>query len=156
MNFSAKKRRHQGALWYAVAGVLVLGLAGCGEKPPAETGAGKNTDRAAEKAGQETNQNQVAGTAEQKFEQAKETISEKAAATGQAIEDTALTAKVKAALIAEPGLNALAIDITTKGGVVSLFGTADTAANRDKAVQVASKVEGVKSVVDKLVIAKGS
>ncbi len=152
MNFSAKKR-NQSALWYAVAGVFVLSLAACGEKPSAET-AGKNIDRAAEKAGREMNQ--ATGTAEQKFEQAKEAISEKTAATGKAVEDAALTAKVKTALITEPGLNALAIDIDTKDGVVSLFGTTDTAANRDKAVQIASKVEGVKSVVNKLVIAKGS
>ncbi len=74
----------------------------------------------------------------------------------KAAANAALAAKVKAALAAEHGLEALVIDVDAKDGVVSLFGTADNNANRDKAGRVASKVAGVKSVVNKLVIASGS
>lgn len=152
MNFSEKKR-NPNASWRAVAAMLALSLAACGEKPPAET-AGKKIDQAVAKAGEEMKQ--AAGAAKEKIEQAKEVISEKAAETGKAVADAALAAKVKTALIAEPGLTASAIDVDAKDGVVSLFGTADNTTNRDKAGQVASKVEGVKSVNNKLVIAKGS
>jgi len=152
MNLSEKKR-NPNASWYAVAGMLALGLAACGEKPSAET-AGKSIDQAVAKAGQEMKQ--AAGAAEKKIEQVKEAVGEKAAEAGKAVEDAALAAKVKTALIAEPGLNALAIDVDAKDGVVSLFGTADSTANRDKAGRVAAKVEGVKSVNNKLVIVKGS
>jgi osmotically-inducible protein OsmY len=40
--------------------------------------------------------------------------------------------------------------------VVTLYGTANNRALRDKAAQVASKVEGVKSVRNELVIVAGS
>jgi len=67
-----------------------------------------------------------------------------------AIDDTALTAKVKTALIAEPGLKSTSIDVTTKEAVVTLSGNVETAADRAKARQVAENVQGVRNVVDRL------
>ena len=71
-------------------------------------------------------------------------------------EDTALAARVKSALGADPALRLLAIDIGAAGGVVTLYGTAATRALREKAAQVASSVPGVKSVNNQLVIVAGS
>jgi len=71
-------------------------------------------------------------------------------------EDSALAAKVKSALVADPDLRLLAIDTGVAGGVVTLYGTADTRAHRDKAKLVASSVPGVKSVNNQLVIVAGS
>jgi osmotically-inducible protein OsmY len=71
-------------------------------------------------------------------------------------EDSALAAKVKSALGADPALRLLAIDTGVAGGVVTLYGTADTRAHREKAAQVASSVPGVKSVNNQLVIVAGS
>jgi hyperosmotically inducible protein len=65
--------------------------------------------------------------------------------------DTALTAKVKAALIAEPGLKSTLIDVSTKQSVVTLSGAVASPVEKAKALQVADNVEGVKSVVDNLV-----
>ena len=67
-----------------------------------------------------------------------------------AVDDTAITAKVKAALIAEPNLKSTPINVTTNAAVVTLTGTVSTAVEKAKAVQVAENVEGVKSVVDHL------
>ncbi len=64
--------------------------------------------------------------------------------------DAALTAKVKAALMREPGLRSLAIDVDTTNGIVTLNGTVDSAANLDRALQVAIAVEGVKIVNNNL------
>ena len=75
------------------------------------------------------------------------TAPERAAAT---VDDSAITAKVKAALIAEPNLKSTPISVTTSGAVVTLSGTVETAVEKAKAVQVAENVEGVKSVVDHL------
>jgi osmotically-inducible protein OsmY len=69
-----------------------------------------------------------------------------------AVDDAAITAKVKTAVIAEPGLSALKIDVDTKDGVVTLTGTVDSAAMKDRAQQVAQGVSGVRSVVDNLVV----
>lgn len=66
------------------------------------------------------------------------------------LEDTALTASVKAALVAEPGLKSMPIEVSTTGSVVTLSGTVQSTTERSKAVQVAEAVKGVKSVVDNL------
>lgn len=64
--------------------------------------------------------------------------------------DAALTAKVKAALMAEPGIDSLAIDVDTTNGRVTLSGNVDTPQHRQRALQVARGVEGVTGVVDRL------
>ena len=44
------------------------------------------------------------------------------------------------------------IDVTTKAGIVTLAGTVDSEAARQKAVADARSVEGVSQVVDKLTV----
>ena len=65
---------------------------------------------------------------------------------------SAITGKVKTALIADPDVKALKIDVDTKDHVVTLNGTADKQANADKAVTIAQGIEGVKSVENRLTI----
>jgi hyperosmotically inducible protein len=72
------------------------------------------------------------------------------------VDDASLTARVKAALIAEPTIKAMSIDVDSKDGVVTLFGTVDNLATRDKATQTVAGVEGVKSVLNNLKIVSGS
>jgi hyperosmotically inducible periplasmic protein len=71
-------------------------------------------------------------------------------------EDAALAEKVKSALGDDPDLRLLAIDTGASGGIVTLYGTANTLGNREKAARVASAVPGVKSVKNQLVIVAGS
>jgi len=71
-------------------------------------------------------------------------------------EDKALAAQVKSALGADANLRMLAIDAGAANGIVTLWGTADTRAHRDKAAKVASGVPGVKSVKNEVVIVAGS
>jgi osmotically-inducible protein OsmY len=71
-------------------------------------------------------------------------------------EDSELAARVKSALGADPAVRLLAIDARASGGVVTLYGTADTRAHREAAAKVASGVPGVKSVKNELVIVAGS
>ncbi|MEP7301484.1 MAG: BON domain-containing protein [Caldimonas sp.] len=71
---------------------------------------------------------------------------------GEMIEDGAITAKVKTALLADPDVKGLMIDVDTKDGVVTLKGSADKAGNRDRAVSLAKGTGGVKSVDDQLVV----
>ncbi|HEY8084947.1 MAG TPA: BON domain-containing protein [Methylophilaceae bacterium] len=70
-----------------------------------------------------------------------------------AIKDAATTAKIKTAILTEPGLKSFQITVTTRDGVVDLTGTVDTQANRDKAQQVAERFSGVKFVENQLVVA---
>jgi hyperosmotically inducible protein len=69
---------------------------------------------------------------------------------GDTAGDAAITAKVKTALLADADVKGLAIDVDTKNGVVTLNGSADKAGNADKAVSIARRIEGVKSVENKL------
>jgi hyperosmotically inducible protein len=72
--------------------------------------------------------------------------------TGQYVDDAAITSKVKAAVLAEPGLRTLQIGVETYKDVVQLSGFVDNAASKDRAGEVASKVAGVKSVRNNLVV----
>jgi len=66
--------------------------------------------------------------------------------TGEYIDDTAITAKVKAAVLNEPTLKSAEINVETFKGVVQLSGFVKTRAEIDKAGAVARDVSGVKSV----------
>jgi len=65
---------------------------------------------------------------------------------GAAVSDTALTTKVKTSLLADSVVGGLAIDVDTTEGVVSLNGIATSEQERQRAIQVAQYVEGVKRV----------
>ena len=67
-----------------------------------------------------------------------------------AVGDAATTASVKTALIAEPNLSALRIDVDTVNGVVTLNGTVDNAEQKARAIAVAQGVSGVSTVKDNL------
>src|SRR6266849_2105465 len=67
-----------------------------------------------------------------------------------------LAARVKRALEGEAKIQAQGIDVTASAGKVTLWGTAATAAERKRAATIASKVEGVTSVENKLAVVKGS
>lgn len=64
--------------------------------------------------------------------------------------DAAMTAKVKARLMAEPGIDSLQIDVDSSNGRVTLSGEVDTPERRARAKELASSVEGVTSVIDRL------
>jgi osmotically-inducible protein OsmY len=66
--------------------------------------------------------------------------------TGEYVDDSVLTAKVKAGVFGESSLKSSEINVETFKGVVQLSGFVSSQADIDKAVQVARNVKGVKSV----------
>jgi hyperosmotically inducible protein len=72
------------------------------------------------------------------------------------LDDAALTAKVKTALIAERRLNGLAIDVDTSANVVTLNGTVASEELRRQAEQLARAIDGVKEVKNNLTIKPAS
>ena len=64
--------------------------------------------------------------------------------------DSAITAKVKSALVDDKAIKSSDISVTTNSGVVTLSGFVGSQAEAEQAVAAATKVEGVKSVSDKL------
>jgi len=124
-----------------VALALALGAGACQDKPPATTS--KVVDSAPVAS-------TPAGTAEEKM------APENDAAKHAAAADTALAERVKAAIGADPALSELAFDVAASGNAVTLHGTADSSAIRDKASYVALGVQGVNSVENRIVIVRGS
>ena len=70
--------------------------------------------------------------------------------TGEYIDDSAITTKVKAAILNEPGLKVSEINVETFKGVVQLSGFVSSRDDMDKAVKLARDVGGVKSVTNNM------
>jgi osmotically-inducible protein OsmY len=66
--------------------------------------------------------------------------------TGQYVDDSVITTKVKAAILGEPGLKVAEINVETFKGVVQLSGFVSSREDMDAAVKVARNVNGVTSV----------
>jgi len=66
--------------------------------------------------------------------------------TGEYVDDSVITTKVKAAILNEPTMSAAEINVETFKGVVQLSGFVNSNADINKAVAVARGVGGVKSV----------
>jgi len=66
--------------------------------------------------------------------------------TGEYLDDSVITTKVKAAVFNEPSLKSSEINVETFKGVVQLSGFVSTEADIQKAVEIARSVKGVKSV----------
>jgi hyperosmotically inducible protein len=118
--------------------VFAVGLAAC-DKPGSAEKAGKSIDQAAENAGDE-------------MDEASKKLGEQGDKAGVALDDTAITAKVKAAILAEPGLKVLQINVDTTKGVTTLSGTVDSLQSSDRAKEIAGAVSGVKDVDNRLVV----
>ena len=78
--------------------------------------------------------------------------SQKHESTGQYVDDSAITAKVKAAIFDEATLKTLQINVKTFKGVVQLSGFVDSAQSVTKAGEVAGGVKGVVSVQNDLIV----
>jgi len=81
-------------------------------------------------------------------------VGEKTAAAAnearRAIADGQITAKIKAKMALDDSVKALAIDVDTDGSTVTVSGTVGSAAQRERALQLARETQGVTKVVDNL------
>jgi len=68
--------------------------------------------------------------------------------TGEYIDDSVITAKVKAALIGDPMTKATEVNVETFKGVVQLSGFVSSQAAANRAVELARGVSGVKGVTN--------
>lgn len=66
--------------------------------------------------------------------------------TGEYIDDSIITTKVKAAVLNEPSLKSAEINVETFKGTVQLSGFVNSQSDIQKAVEVARSVKGVSSV----------
>jgi osmotically-inducible protein OsmY len=76
----------------------------------------------------------------------------KQSGTGEYIDDTVITTKVKSQLAADDFLRSFEISVETYKGVVQLSGFVDNQATIDRAGEVAGEVQGVVSVKNNLIV----
>jgi hyperosmotically inducible periplasmic protein len=122
-------RHAKSLLAAAVVGIALFG-AGCSDQNSPQT-VGQRIDRPADK---------MAATDIATVQAAR------------SIDDGTITIKVKTAMLTDPALKALQINVGTKDGVVTLVGAVDSQAIKDRATQVTEGVSGVKSVDNNLTI----
>lgn len=72
--------------------------------------------------------------------------------TGEYIDDSAITTKVKAAIFNDPDLKVFQINVETFKGEVQLSGFVDSAKSVKRAGEVVRGVKGVKSVKNSLIV----
>ena len=72
--------------------------------------------------------------------------------TGEYVDNTVLTTKVKAEIFNDPMLKVLQINVESFKGVVQLSGFVDSKKASDKAAEIARSVKGVKSVENNMVV----
>lgn len=72
--------------------------------------------------------------------------------TGEYVDDTVITAKVKAALSADPGVKATEVNVETFRGTVQLSGFVSTPEARQRAIEVARSTKGVRDVKNDMAI----
>jgi hypothetical protein len=146
MNVNESKELKRAVL-AAVAAALTLGLAACGERPSNDR-FGQNLERG----------NNVTPPPGRTADTAPGTDNNKnprTADASKAVDDATLTNRVKSAINSDSNLKSLTINVDTMAGVVTLKGTADTRENSQKAEQIASSVEGVRTVKNELVVTSG-
>ena len=66
--------------------------------------------------------------------------------------NAAVTAKIKSKMALDDTVEAARIDVDTAEGVVTLNGTVESPAQRERAMQLARETDGVTSVIDRLTI----
>lgn len=94
----------------------------------------------------------VEGVKDVKNEMAVSDPVKEAQTVGEKIDDASITAQVKMTLLLNRSTSALKTTVTTKEGVVTLGGKAGNAAEKDLATKLASDVNGVKDVKNRMTI----
>ncbi len=74
--------------------------------------------------------------------------------TGQYVDSSVITLKVKSKLLADPDVKGLAISVMSYKGQVKLGGFANSWAQKQKAGMLARQVEGVTGVTNNIVVKK--
>lgn len=95
---------------------------------------------------------QIKENVDKKLEDIKDSTTEKSETTGEYIDDSVITANVKAAILGSSWLGASHIEVTTDKGIVKLSGTVDSEQNIAKAIGVASSQANVKAVQSDLIV----
>ena len=135
----------------ALAVATLISLSACDQRNDDRT-VGQKVDSAIATAEQKTDR--AAAELKKDTAQARDSTGKAVDAVGSKMKDAAITSGINAELARDSTLSAMKIDVDTNGGKVAMHGTAPDAAARDRATQLAKKVDGVVSVDNQLQIGK--
>ncbi len=125
-------------IWVATAAAVgLIGLAGCSRDETADMS---------------TQVDQVGAEMSAKADAAGERMDQVQADVGQALDDTAITTKVKSRFAESPAVSALAVSVETEQGVVTLSGTVPSETERLSAESIARSVAEVRDVKNELAV----
>lgn len=143
-------RRHTRAT-AAAAAIAALALVACGSEEasrtasqPADATVAPQPTEAVREAGE-----RIADGAAELRQRAGEAVGQ---ATG-AVSDAAITAAINAALVRDAELSPMDVDVDTVGGRVALTGKVPSEAARERAEAIASRIDGVVAVDNRLTVA---
>lgn len=71
---------------------------------------------------------------------------------GEAVDDSVITTEINAKIVKDPDLHYFKIDVDTREGNVTLTGNVSSEAAKERLVELAGKVNGVKHVEDNLTV----
>ena len=81
-----------------------------------------------------------------------EKVAVAAAKVRDSAQEAALTSKIKAKMVLDDTIKARSIDVSTDGTIVTVSGGVRSAAERERALQLARETAGVTQVIDRLKI----
>jgi len=139
---------------FVISGLFVaLGLISCQQEGAAEK-VGQKLDRTIENAEQKIEQKteQVGKEIRESKKEAGISIAETTEAGKQYIDDSVITASVKAAILNDPLLKVSQIKVTTVEGVVQLSGALDSQESIDRVVELTKNQKDAKSVQNNLIL----
>ncbi len=147
---SASHPAHRRAGFVAIVAVgLGMSLAGCQKTTTTtETASGSTTTRTYGTPAMPA----MSASASAMASDAMSVASQALGKAEEQLDNGALTAKVKTALLAAADVKAMQIDVDSKDGIVTLNGTQETAAAVDRAAAVARGTDGVASVENRLTV----
>lgn len=126
--------------------------------PPASTTESSGTTASSSAAAAGSNMENSAERAGDKVGAAADNAGDKAesatASAGNAIDETVITGKVKAALLADERVKGLDIDVETRQNEVMLSGVVENKSQIENAEKIAKNIDGVNKVTNKLTVKK--
>jgi hypothetical protein len=132
---------------------LAFGGAACGDRVPQVPKASVGAPPVSDASRQEPFKSAVIPTTDPVAAPAK---APPAGPTSKLAVDNELSGKVKRTLSTTPEVNAAGVEVSASDGVVTLFGIVERPHESEKLAGLAANVDGVRSVVNNLVVVRGS
>lgn len=79
-------------------------------------------------------------------------VTDRQTTVGQAVDDGAISARVKARMAQDPNVSAMRIEVETLNGVVQLAGFATSQAEKERAASLARDVPNVREVRNNIIV----